>query len=198
MNGIVARNLNQINSIKNAIRYATSLLLTNGRKVCTELSKVSARSHDSLQRDLNAIAKYPEQIEAQLLSNVIEKNKKAPGYLVMDNSVLVKEHSEKIEGVSRQHIGSEEKPGIGFTAIVWTDLKSVDPVALSMWKKGDKSKVKTATDLAIRLSQRINTQAVLADGLFASVEALEKYVQGNVFFVMRFHSNRVISVPGFE
>ncbi len=38
MNGIIARNLKQINSVKNAIRYASGLALTNGRKVCTKIS----------------------------------------------------------------------------------------------------------------------------------------------------------------
>lgn len=198
MNGIITRNLNRINSIKNAIRYSTSLLLTNGRKVCTELAKSMARSHDAVQRDLNSVAKYPEEVEANLLSNVLQKNRKSLGYLIVDSTLLVKEHSKKIEGVSRQHSGSEEKPGIGLTAIAWTDLVNTEPVALSMWKKGDISKVKTATELVISLAQRINVQAILADGAFATIESIEKYVQASVSFVMRFHSNRVVTVLGFN
>jgi len=198
MKGMVARNLNKINPLKNTIRYSLSLILTKGRKVCTELAASIGKKHDSVQRDLNAAAKNPEEIEAKLLANVIQKNRETPGYLIMDNSLLIKEHAKKIEGVSYQHAGSQEKPGISVTALIWTNLKNIEPVTLFTWKKGDKSKIKTATDFAISFAQKINAKGVLADGAFASIDAINKYIQASVSFVMRFHSNRVIEVPGFE
>jgi hypothetical protein len=198
MNGIVARNLKQINTIKNAIRYAAGLILTIGKKVCTNLAASTMESHDSVQRDLNAVARNPEEIEALLLSNIIKKNRAKSGYLLLDNSVLIKEHSKKIEGVSYQHTGSKEKPGIGITALVWTDLTITEPVALTTWQKGDKSKVKSANHLAISLAQKINAKGVLADAYFATIEGIGSYNQAHVPFVMRFHSNRVVSIPGFD
>lgn len=198
MNGIVTRNLKQINSIKNAIRYAAGLVLTAGKKVCTGLAVSTKRSHDAVQRDLNAIASNPEQIEALLMANILKKNREKAGYLLLDNSLLIKEHSKKIEGVSYQHSGSEEKPGIGISVIVWTDLKATEPIALDLWKKGDKSKVASANDLAISLAQRINAEGVLADAYFATIEGIRSYNEAHVPFVMRFHSNRSVTVPGFD
>ena len=198
MNGIIASKLNQINSLKNAMRYSTGLLLAKGKKLCTELAQVLGKKHDTLWRDLERIARNPQQVEAELLSNVIEKNKQKQGCLLIDNSVLVKEFARQMEGISRQHCGSQQKPGIGITAFAWTDYKIVEPITVNMWKKGDKSKVVTATDIALSLAQRINVKAVLADGLFASRETIKKYLEAHVYFVMRFPSNRVVSVPGFE
>ena len=133
-----------------------------------------------------------------LIKDVIEKNRKHKGYLLLDFTLLIKEHSEKIEGVSVQHSGSKNLPGISATVIVWTDLKEVVPLSILTWQKGDVSKVVTATDHVLNLAQIIGVLGVLSDGAFSTIESLKKYKEAHVIGVMRLHSNRVISVKGFD
>ena len=119
--------------------------------------------------------------------------------MIADSTLLIKEYAHKIEGVSYQHDGSKDQivPGIGLSAIVWTDFETTEPVDLFIWQKGDRSKIVTSTDRVIALAQKTNAVGVLADAAFASIEALEKYDQANVSYAMRFHANRVVTVPGF-
>lgn len=198
MNNILSRSQNCINNIIfHANRYADGLIKADGRKTCTELSKALDVGHDKIQRDLENTSKHLDEVRALLVSNVI--NKKRQGFLISDSTLLIKEYSHKIEGVSHQHDGSKDQiiPGIGLSAIVWTDFESIEPVDLFMWQKGDRSKIATSTDKVIALAQKTNALGVLADAAFASIEALVKYAQANVSYIMRFHANRVVTVPGF-
>jgi len=153
--------------------------------------------HDKIQRDLDNTSAHLDEIRALLISNIINNNKK--GFLITDSTLLIKEYAHKIEGVSYQHDDSKDQiaPSIGLSAIVWTDFETTHPVDLFTWQKGDRSKIATSTDRVITLAQKTNTLGVLADGAFASIEALKKYDQTVVSYVMRFHANRVVTVPGF-
>jgi len=198
MNSILSRTQDVINNIIfHANRYADGLIKTGGRKTCTELAKTMHVGHDKIQRDLDSTSEHLDEVRARLISNVIDKKKQ--GFLIADSTLLIKEYAHKIEGVSYQHDGSKDQiiPGIGLSAIVWTDFETTQPVDLFMWQKGDRSKIATSTDRVIALAQKTNALGVLADAAFASIEALEKYDQAKVSYVMRFHANRVVTVPGF-
>lgn len=197
MDGILAKKLNNSNAISNANRYAEGLIRTDRKKTCTEIAKVTERSHDAVQRDLNTIAKHPEEIKTLLISDAIKQNQKNPGYCIVDTTTLVKKHSQKIEGVSRQYCGSELSEGVSVTTTIWTNLDCIIPVGLFTWKKGDQPKTKTAIGQAIVLNQKIGAKGMIADAAFASVENLTLLTETNTSFVMRFHSNRVVSVQGF-
>jgi len=198
MKVIVAKNNAVNNVLVSANRYAENILLTKGKKTCSELGRVSGRSHDSVLRDLNLAANNQEEIKTALIEDVIELNRKKPGYLIVDFTLLVKEDAEKMEGVSVQHSGSKNLPGISATVVVWTNLEIVVPFSVLTWKKGDVSKVVTATDHVIKLAQTIGVIGTIKDGAFASIDALNKYKKAHIAAMMRFHSNRVVSVQGFD
>ncbi len=199
MSNILSRTQNSINNIIfHANRYADGLIKTGGRKACTELAKNMNIGHDKIQRDLDSTSEHLDEVKALLVANVLSKKKQ--GFLITDSTLVVKEYAHKIEGVSHQHDGSKDQiiPGIGLSAIVWTDFETTEPVDLFMWQKGDRSKIATSTDRVIALAQKTNALGVLADAAFASIEALVKYAQAKVSYVMRFHANRVVTVPGFS
>ena len=198
MNNIVSKTQKSINSIIfHANRYAEGLIKAGGRKTCTELARNIGISHDKIQRDLDNSSAHLDEIRALLISSVI--NEKEQGFLIGDSTLLIKEYAHKIEGVSYQHDGSKDQIvlGIGLSAIVWTDFKTIHPVDLFTWQKGDRSKIATSTDRLIIAAQKTNALGVLADAAFASIDALKKYNQSCVSYVMRFHANRVVTVPGF-
>ena len=62
MIAMVAKKQPFCKSLLYANRYAEIILLTKGKKNCSELARVSERSHDAILRDLNTIAKNPEEI----------------------------------------------------------------------------------------------------------------------------------------
>src|SRR6202162_3465532 len=171
MKGILTRNIDGINAVSHANVYAEGLIHTDGKKTCTNLGLTIGKTHDVVQRVLDAVADSPEEIRAHLINSAIEKNKVKKGFLIKDSTVLVKEWAKIMEGVSRQRSGSKIQPGINMTGFVWTDLEEVAPVDLFSWKKGDPSKIETATDQAISLAQRIGVKAVLADAAYASIKA---------------------------
>ncbi len=198
MNKIISLSQSKNNTLISAESYAAGILLTNGKKTCTELARATSKSHDAVLRELNLISNNPEEVRSALISAATTANKKNPGYLIMDGTLLIKEHAKKIEGVSLQHSGSTVKPGIGLMATVWTDLKQVIAVDAFTWKRGDQSKIVTGAHNIISLSQKIGTLGVIADGAFASRYALKLYIESHVPCLMRFHANRVVDVAGFD
>lgn len=181
-----------------ANKYSSGLRNTKGEKNFCEIGRVTNSSHDQVRRELQLVAEHKEEVRTQLKEIVIEKNKKTPGFLICDGTLLIKEYAQKTEGVSYQHSGSETKPGIGVMVTAWTDLQNTYAVDAFTWQRGDPSRIQTATHRLISLAQQIGAVGVLNDGAFASVEAIRSYNAANVFFVMRFHSNRKVSVPGFD
>lgn len=181
-----------------ANNYAEGLLKTKGKKNYSTLARTAEKSHDQMRRYIVEISANAMEVKNALLSTVIEQNKKTPGFIIGDSTLLVKEHSEHIEGVSRQYSGSGTMHGISLTAAVWTNLTDTYALDAFTWQKGDTSKIKTATDMFISLAQKTGARGVLCDGAYASLEAIKSYNAANVGFVMRFHSNRVISVAGYE
>lgn len=199
MSGMIANNQNKSNPNFHSNRYAHGILHTKGKKTCSEIASSCGRSHDSVTRDLNAIVNNLDELKIMLQAEAIEANRTKPGYLINDSTLLVKEHSGKMEGVSRQWSGSNTKLGIGLLATVWTDLEEeLIPVDAFTWQRGDPSKIETATDRAIVLAQRIGAKGVLSDAAFATVKALKNYIESGVYAVMRFHSNRMVKLAGDE
>ena len=124
MINIVSKTQRSINNIIfHANRYADGLIRAEGKKTCTELAKTIGICHDKIQRDLDKTSAHLDEIRSLLVSNVISEHKK--GFLITDSTLLIKEHARKIEGVSYQYDGSKGLivPGIGLSAIVWTDFK---------------------------------------------------------------------------
>jgi hypothetical protein len=197
----IASHIEKSNAAEHIKRYAYGLTLPNKKRTCSDLARSMHIGHDSIQRDLNKVAECPEEARSYLSQHAIEQlSQLLHRYLAMDNTLLIKEYAEKIEGVSLQHSGSDHKlqSGINVTCFILTDGEKIIPLDGFTWRKGDRSKVAQATDLAIQLAQQFNVEAVLADGAYASTEALQRFQIVGVHCVMRFHANRVISAPGFD
>jgi hypothetical protein len=87
MKGILTRNIDGINAVLHANAYAEGLIHTDGKKTCTNLGLTIGKTHDVVQRHLDAVADSPEEIRAYLLNNAIEKNRVEKGFLIKDSTL---------------------------------------------------------------------------------------------------------------
>jgi hypothetical protein len=183
---------------KNTIRYVENLIVTKGRKTCTGIGRANNRSHDAVQRDLNAIAENPEYARQSLINNAIDKARewKGKGALIIDATLIRKLDANAMEGVSVQHKSNKEKVrGISLTAVVLTNLeKIVCPVDLFTWKKGDGSKIKKGVDFVVNLAQKVGVQTILADAAYATDNMFTQCKLMCLKVVARFPKNRVVSL----
>ena len=192
----MAANSEFSNKKKCAARYVQQILNAMGKRTCHSMAKDLIRSHDSIQRDLGVIADNPEIIMSDMVGEAITRNRKKRGYLIVDSTLLKKFYAKKMEGVSLQYSGSEISLGISLTVVLFVNGDGIIVVGSFVWQKGDQSRVKTATELAISLAQKIGCDYVLKDGAFVSLEALLAYENSGTQYVMRMHSNRVVCIDG--
>lgn len=185
-------------TIDRAERYAKNLSKTRGSKNCSEIARTVGISHDKVQRDLKAAVECADDIRSKLFSMVYSANKKTPGFIIGDNTLLVKEFAKSTEGVSKQHHGSDLERGIGLVGIVWTNLEHTYALNCFTWQQGDPSKIETGTQKIIVASQRVGALGAINDAAFITENSVAQYQAAFVAFLMRFHSNRVVFVPGFD
>jgi len=190
------RNFEICNKTKYANRYIQNIVNTVRKDVGFWGAKDLIGSHDSRLRCLQAVANHSEVIEAEMITEAIAMNRKNMGYLIVDTTILKKPYAEKMEGVSLQYSGSELVLGISATVILFVNSDGMLVVGSFVWQTGDDSRLKTAANLAIHLSQQIGCDYVLADGAFISLAALNRYASSATHYVMRMHSNRLITVDG--
>jgi hypothetical protein len=185
------------NKTKNcAKRYIGAILDAARKNVSGYNSKDLIRSHDSIRRSLLEVMKNPEVITAEMIHEAKVMNREKRGYLIVDNTTIQKPYAKKIEGVALNHCGSELVLGISLTVALFVNDDGMIAVGSFVWQPGDQPRVQTATDLAIRLSQQIGCEYVLKDGLFSSRKSLAAYASSATHYVMRMHSNRVVSIDG--
>lgn len=205
MNEIVAGICITGNAFLNAFKYAEGLAMTKGRKTCTEIARSTDTKHDSVLRQLNGAVKERPQVREELRERVQRRIKETgcSGALIIDSTLVIKQHSRKIAGVSRQYAGSQRSaktaPGISVTATSWTDLQGgmLEPVDLFIWQKGEKPKEQTAITHGIMLAQLLGISTMLLDASFATKGAFTELQPTSIFVVMRFHCNRSVYVEGF-
>ena len=184
--------------IKSTSRYISFLLNTNGRKTCTQMARENKERHDTVQRDLEQASEHPEYLRQLLMQTAIEKAAQMKGKkaLIVDNTLIRKEHAKNIEGVSFQHTTkNEKKPGINVTAAVLTDMENpVVAVDLFIWQRGDASKIKKAVDFAIKNAQRLGINLLLADAAYAIKDMIAACIQASLTFVFRVPCTRAVSL----
>lgn len=191
------------NKIEHKKYYSISLLLsTKKRKNFESLGLESGISGDKIAQLVTDNAITANDLIA--LAQRMFGRKKV--YLLIDDTLILKTYSRVIEGTSDNYSSSEKRMYRSFCSVVamLTDGITAIPIDQQIWTSKEftsseyKRKWELAQDLILYLKQKIDIKCVILDGLYAVDEFIKWLNEQEVFFEMRFHSNRVISKNGVK
>lgn len=161
-------------------------------------------AHDSFTRWLNSVKLKPailwEYAQAMVKTN--------SGYLIIDDTVLDKWYSQKIEPVYRQYSGNHHRPvdGIGVVNLLWNEHQEPDlaehiPVDLRVYdrERDRKTKNQHCQDMLKAAFHRgFSHITVLMDSAYSDLETLKQIRDSQWFFITGLKSNRIVSLKPHE
>jgi Transposase DDE domain len=170
------------------IAYVFSLILSEGS---FSLEKAARRfvsvSHDVLTRFLVRWLFEEFTDWAKLPKN---------GYIVLDDTVLNKQHSRKIEGVSYQYSSNEKKKlnGLCFILVLWVSGNQSFVLDVLIWKKGGRTKNELVQAALRRYKLAgIQPKKVLFDAWYAASSTLNLLGSWGWTYLARIKSNRLFN-----
>jgi hypothetical protein len=121
------------------------------------------------------------------------------GYLIVDDTLLLKKYAEKIELAKVQYSGKDHRVqnGICLVTLIWTDGKIRIPVDYRIYNKDVDGKTKNDhfRDMMETAHLRgFNPKAVFFDSWFSGVENIQLITSFNWIFLSRLKSNRLIKI----
>lgn len=178
--------------------YSNFLLASQTRFSATELAKVSpdeSMYHDAVTNWLDSARFSPSEIWNQTKPLVNLKS----GYLINDDSVLDKRHSQENELVKLQYSGNEHGlvKGIGLVNLLWTDSEKFVPVDYRIYQPDldGKDKNDHFREMLKRAKKReFSPLYVLIDCWYASVKNLKLIRSQKWHCICGLKSNRKVSV----
>jgi len=178
------------------------LIATCGNYTCTNLSDhldgSPGTSHDAISDYLRR-----EKLTSRGLWELVAPllNDSTEAFLVLDDSVQDKRHSEKIELVKLQYSGAEHGlvRGIGVVNLLHTDAQGdYYPIDYRIFDPDNDGKTKNDhfREMLIRAisDKRIKARTVLFDTWYASVENLKTIHRMGLYFVTTLKSNRKVTL----
>jgi len=168
--------------------YSLALILNEGSFSCVKASQsLGFVSHDQLTRQLSQEWMHSPVADWSLLPK--------KGVLVIDDTVIAKPHSEKIEGVKWQYVSSKEKvlPGINLLLAAWvTEGNTVRILELFFPQDGNRN------ELVQELLQNMQKAGfepdyVLFDAWYAASKTLNLIHSQGWTYVCRIRGNRLFN-----
>ena len=151
-------------------------------------------SHDTFNRFLTRQSLTPEALWAEVEAYVEKKS----GWLVLDDTILDKIHSKKIECTYYQWSGKHHKvvKGIGLITLIWTDGNVSFPIDYRIYDKNvdDKTKNIHLQDMVLTASQRgFNPSFIMFDSWYSGIENLKCIKNLGWNFFTRVKKNRMVN-----
>jgi hypothetical protein len=180
---------------KNVIAYIKGLMCVFENANCMSLAATSLNSHDSLTRILNN-EKFSWQT---LLENFIMRifGKLSNGWLIIDDTIISKTFSRKIENLAWVYDSKIGKSiiGLNFIALVWSNGKISVPIGIRIYQpKSGKTKMDLAIEL-LEIAKRLKIRPlyVVFDSWYSSGRFM-KIIRGYKWhFVTRLKPNRLFN-----
>jgi len=196
-----------IKKISTSMAYIISIILTQESKNCLSMSRATGFSSKKLYAFYEDAANNYEYIKKALLEKANSHYKKDKiNALIIDASMLKKQFSRKIEGVTydRDGVSSRIERGISFVSAAWTNNKTTIPLNLNFWFNKKSAPIGTyrkksyiSMDLILDLKNRLMFDLAILDGGFASIEMINFFECNQLKYLMRIPKNRkVISERG--
>jgi Transposase DDE domain len=201
----VIKNISEVTPIvsRKIALHVALIITTPGRKNYASMAAANNIPYGRSFIKKNDVADFLNESE-KYLRGLIKRfaTKEKPGYLIVDFSLLAKQFSEYIPGVTYDYDGVGKRVSKGFSAafIFWSNGKITIPFDFALWhrKKDAGALYKKKTDLTKELilfakKHDIPFNEVKLDGAFPSIEMLKFLIQEGIHLTMRMPSNRVIS-----
>ena len=177
--------------------YSTFLRVTSQRYSAVSLSEVSPveLSHDSISRWLSEAKCQPKDIWNEAKPHVLDSS----GVLIVDDTILDKTRSDKIELVRYQYSGNAHDviKGIGMLNFLWVDqTNEVSPVDVRIYEPKEDGKTKNdhfREMLHLAKEREVKPEAVIADSWYSSLDNLKCIRDYGWNFVMGLRKNRVVN-----
>lgn len=180
--------------------YISGLILSEGKKTCTKLAFLLKKNHDFLYQFL--CKKSLSEILSNLMITLIKEiHKNAPGWIIIDDTILSKLFSKLIVGTYDLYNSALRRPDRGFCIIVlcWSNGKITVPIKFK-WlfsKEIIGEKHKTKSNLAEELllfckRKKIPFKYFTADGHYSTITLLPFLMDEKINFVMKISRNRKI------
>lgn len=188
--------------ISSFVIYTISIILTPELKNCLSMSRATGFSSKKLYAFYEEASNNCEHIKKALIrkaNNHYRANEISA--LIIDASMLKKQFSRKIEGVTydRDGVSSRVERGISFVSAAWTNNKTTIPLDLGFWfnKKsspvgGYRKKNHISMDLILNLKNKLKFRLAILDGGFSSIEMIEFFECNKLKYLMRIPKNRKI------
>jgi len=156
--------------------------------------------HDNVQYFLKASRFTPRQLWQQVRAEFVGS---ARGYVLFDDTVLDKRHSQRIELVRRQYSGNAHAviKGIGLVNCVY-----VNPETEQFWlvdyrlfvpEADGKSKLDHVADMLAQLAERaVPYRTVLMDSWYATTALFKHLEKAGKYFYCPLKSNRLVDESG--
>lgn len=177
--------------------YSTFLRVTSQRYSALSLSEVSPveLSHDSISRWLSDAKCQPKDIWSEAKPQVLG----TAGVLIVDDTILDKSRSDKIELVRYQYSGTVHDVirGIGMLNFLWVDQENeVNPMDVRIYEPKEDGKTKNdhfREMLQLAKERGVKPEAVIADSWYSSLDNLKCIRDFGWNFVMGLRKNRVVN-----
>lgn len=177
--------------------YCTFLRITSQRYSALSLSEVAPieLSHDSISRWLSDAKCQPKDIWSEAKPHVLG----SPGVLIVDDTILDKQRSDKIELVRYQYSGNAHDviKGIGMLNFLWVDSsKQVSPMDVRIYEPKEDGKTKNdhfREMLRLAKERQVKPDAVIADSWYSSLDNLKCIRDFGWKFVMGLRKNRTVN-----
>ena len=169
--------------------YIIALMYRNTKAHCTELADCFDEvSHDQFTR----LLRKPRPWQKLLWRTIGQAEVLRGGYLILDDTVLDK-FGTAIFGVHWVYCSRLQKVvrGLNLVVLLWTDGKRRLPIAIKLWRKGEKSKVELASQL-LRRAHWLGLQPdyVLMDSWYSASQLLQQIDGYSWHFITRLKKNR--------
>jgi len=179
--------------------YTAFLQASSIRYSSTALSDVSPIdiSHDSISNWIKSKNFQPKEIWHEVKNYIKDKNK---GVLIVDDTILDKHRSKKIELVRYQYSGNAHDiiPGIGMTNLLWhSDEQNLNlPVDFRIYAPQEDGKTKNdhfKEMLKLAKQRGLSPEAVIADCWYSSLTNLKMIKDMGWFWIMGLKKNRKVN-----
>jgi putative transposase len=171
--------------------YIKLLLIANISRNARTLSALAkgAVSHDIFSRML--CKPFDHLIS---LNSLVDKNTLKGGYLVIDDTIIEKPFSEKLEGAVWAFSSSSNKCVFGYHMVIlsWTDGKRKVIIDYRIYSKNSDTKIKLALGLLSYARNRLHLKPdfVLFDSWYSSKTILKRISDYGWYFITRVKKNR--------
>lgn len=177
--------------------YCTFLRVTSQRYSALSLSEVSPvdLSHDSISRWLSDAHCQPKDIWNEAKSHVLDTT----GVLIVDDTILDKSRSNKIELVRWQYSGTVHDviKGIGMLNFLWVDVQNqVCPMDVRIYEPKEDGKTKNnhfRELLRLAKEREVKPTAVIVDSWYSSLDNLKCVRDYDWNWVMGLRKNRTVN-----